>query len=108
MPAERYGFAEREWQLLAELVRQILVERVVSDTPVIAYSELTQEAVRRLRNRPELLTKTREILTPEFLRAWRDARGDFDRILPILPRSRNAVSDRCTQARRSAAGEGFF
>jgi hypothetical protein len=65
MPRERYGFSEDEWQSLKDLLRNILVERVRSDNPTVAYSELTQIAVSRLRSQPALLAKTGDILTPD-------------------------------------------
>jgi len=64
MPAERYGFSEDEWESLRELLRRILVERVRSENLTIPYSELTQFAVAQIQSQPTLLTKTREILTP--------------------------------------------
>jgi hypothetical protein len=64
MPRERYGFSEDEWRSLKELLTHILIERLGSDNPMIAYSELTQILVSRLQN-PALRAKTTDILTPE-------------------------------------------
>ncbi len=61
----RYGFTDDEWRMIERLVREILVERVRPEVRPIPYSELTEVAVARLRDRPALAEKTREILRPD-------------------------------------------